>query len=265
MISHFKRPMKRLLYGYCPGFAGAFPYFGSKVYFPKNSVSFRAACDQGVFEADNVRILEALVRPDAVMFDVGANIGLMAIPVLKNEPKCRIVSFEPSMNVLPYLERTIAESAFRDRWTLVKKAVGAQTGSVTFNLSDQANSLFDGIRPTQRVATVRQVEVDLTTVDQTWRELGLPRVSNLKIDVEGAEFGVLQGARDCLRAEQPAVLLEWNRVNLAAYDCSPDRLLDFANEMNFQLFAVPGLVEITSLLQLGLHMGFTENFLLLPR
>ena len=259
-----RKSIKHWLYGSCPGFAGAFPYFGTRVYFPKRSLSFTAACAQGVFERDNLLILQSLVRPDSTYFDIGTNIGLMSVPILQHEPKCRVVSFEPSPNVVPWLQRTMAESVYRSRWTLVEKAVGAQPGRVTFSLSDQTNSLFDSIRPTQRVPTVRQVEVELTTVDETWRRLDSPRVSHIKIDVEGAELDVLRGARECLRAERPVILLEWNAQNLAAYDCPAAALLSFAREAGFQLLAVPGLAEISTPQKLALHMAFTESFLLLP-
>lgn len=259
-----RQNIKFWLYGCCPGFAGAFPYFGTRVYFPKGSLSFTAACAQGMFEYDNLRILWALVRPDSTYFDIGANIGLMAVPVLQHQPKCRVISFEPSPNVLPYLQRTVKESAYRERWTLVPKAVSAQSGKVTFTLSDQTNSLFDGIRPTHRVASVKQVEVDMTTVDESWRALGSPPVSMIKCDVEGAELDVLKGAVECLRSERPAVLLEWNAVNLAAYGCSSGSLLDFAREEKCKLFSVPRLVEIHTVQELDLHMILTESFLLVP-
>jgi FkbM family methyltransferase len=260
----FRKKIKKWLYGSCPGFAGAFPYFGTRIYFPKGSWSFHAACEQGIFEAENVRVLQSFARPDAVMFDVGANIGLMAAPILQKEEKCRIVSFEPSLNVLPFLQRTIKENPHGDRWTLIPKAVGAKSGCVTFSLSEQANSLFDGIRPTQRVATVRQVEVELTTLDETWHGMGSPPVSHIKIDVEGAELDVLRGAIGCLRKERPPILLEWNPVNLAAYGCPSSSLLNFAAEENYKLYAVPQLVEIHSAMELDLHMLFTESFLLMP-
>lgn len=257
--------IKRWLYGSCPGFAGSFPYFGTRIYFPRNSVSFLAACAEGVYEADNVRLLSALIEPDSMLFDIGANIGLMAAPVLHQQPNARVVSFEPSPNTLPFLRRTIAESAYRDRWTLVPKAVGAESGKVSFSLSDQKYSLFDGIRPTHRVATVGRAEVEMTSVDTTWTELGKPAVSVLKCDVEGGELGALSGAVECLSTMRPAVLLEWNRKNLVAYDIAPNALLHFAIENGFRVLAVPSLVEVISPKALEAHMAFTESFLLLPR
>jgi len=263
-MTSIRKKITRWFYGSCPGFAGSFPYFGSKVYFPKNSWSFLAANEQGIFEADNVRIIQALARPNAVYFDVGANIGLMALPVLQREPQCRVVSFEPSPNVLPFLRQTITECKDRDRWTLIPKAVSSKSGNVTFSISNQAESLFDGIQPTQRVATVGQVEVDMTTLDDTWRELSCPSISHMKIDVEGGELDVLRGARECIRNERPTILLEWNTENLSAYESSPSLLIDFAQEMNFQILAVPTLAEVHTAPQLALQMLFTENFILCP-
>lgn len=260
----FRKLFKYWLYGSCPGFAGAFPYFGTQVHFPRGSVSFRAACEQGIFEADNTRLLCALVEPGSHMFDVGGNIGLMAIPVLQSQPDCCVVSFEPSHNTLPWLHQTIAGSSFKERWTLIEKAVGATSGVTTFSLSDQTNSLYDGIRSTQRVACQRKVEVPITTLDDTWQSMGRPRVSVIKVDVEGGELAALQGARECLKMERPAVLLEWNRQNLAAYDCAPESLVYFASEMGFELFSLPNLVPITTQRHLKAHMVFTENFLLSP-
>ncbi|MDB6007192.1 MAG: methyltransferase, FkbM family [Prosthecobacter sp.] len=257
--------IKYWLFGKCPGLAGSFRYCGVKVRFPVGSLSFKAACQQGIFEADNVTVLQALIRPGTCMFDVGANIGLMAIPVLGADASCQVVSLDPSINVLPSLRRTIAESPFGARWTLVEKAVGAAPGTINFTLSSAANSLFDGIRPTQRVESAAQVQVEMTTLDAEWVRLGKPDVSLIKIDVEGAESEVLRGATECLRAKQPFVLLEWNRQNLAAYECPADFILQFAAEAGYEVLSVPGLNPVKNKHQLKLHMAFTENFLLSPR
>jgi FkbM family methyltransferase len=259
-----RKTIKRWLYGRCPGFAGRFPYFGVQVYFPKGSHSFDAACAQGIFEWENVRILQTFAKPGAVLFDVGANIGLMAVPVLTHNNECRVVSFEPSPHTLPYLQRTVAESPFRDRWSIVPKAVGSRSGHTSFSVSAPAESLYDGIRPTGRAATLQEVKVEMVTLDETWNDLERPEISHIKIDVEGGELDVLHGAKECLAAERPPILLEWNPVNLVAYGRNPGELLDFAAQAGYRVHATPGFTEVLGEQQLALHMAFTESFVLLP-
>jgi FkbM family methyltransferase len=259
-----RRIIKKWLFGYCPGLAGSFRYFGTRVYFPRGSLSFSAACEQGIYEADVVWLLEALVRPETTVLDIGANIGLMAIPLLAHVPSCRVISFEPSENTLPYLKKTIQESSYGQRWSLVPKAVGASSGKVAFSLSSRENSLFDGLRPTGRVPAGKTTEVEMTTIDEVWDTAGRPRVSVVKCDVEGAEMQVLRGASACLRQQKPSVLLEWNRQNLGAHDCPPKALSEFAAQNGYRLYTCPGGIRVEGALELAMHMAFTENFLLMP-
>src|SRR5689334_6078554 len=88
--------IKYWLYNSFPGLSGRFPYFGTHVHFPKDALVFRAVCDQGIFEADIVQRMVKLAQPDSMVFDVGANLGLMSVPVLEKCQTCRVVSFEPS-------------------------------------------------------------------------------------------------------------------------------------------------------------------------
>lgn len=259
-----RKIIKRWIYGSFPVTSGAFPYFGTKVYFPKKSWSFSAACSQGIFEADNVRLLQALVRPGTWFFDIGTNIGLMSIPVLKSVSAAHVLSFEPSPNVLEYLKRTIAGSPYVGRWTLVPKAVGESEGRILFSLASPEQSLFDGIKPTQRVPVCSEVELDLTTLDLEWTKLGKPEVSMIKIDVEGGELAVLRGARECLASCKPHVLLEWNTQNLFPYGHAPSALLEFARETSARVLSLPHLIEVKTEQDLILHLILTESFLLSP-
>jgi len=257
--------IKHFVHTVVPGKIGWFPYFGCKVFFPPKSLIFTMACDQGIYEAKLMKLLQGAVEADSTMFDVGGNIGLMAIPVLSAHPTVRVCSFEPSPNTLPYLAQTHAESPWRDRWEIIPRAAGAQTGEATFSIAAAEVGALDGFRNTMRAGAMREVKVPVTTLDEEWLRLGKPRVSVIKIDIEGAETMALEGACELMRAARPLVFLEWNSQNLAAYGVPSSTLLELAVGFDCDLIAVPGLVKVNTLAELRLHMVATETFLLLPR
>ncbi len=263
--THLRRSIKRWLYGSCPGFKGAFPYFGERIHFPPGSLIFDLVMAQGIFEHENLRLLQAALRPDTWAFDIGANIGLMSVPLLKAQPSVQVLSVEASPLTAGYLARTIAGSSCRDRWQLVSKALGATEGEIDFFTATGTDGVFDGMRDTGRARKSAKVKVPLTTIDALWHGLGHPAVSVVKIDVEGAEAEVLRGGRACLRTTRPVILLEWNRQNLAAYDCPTESLLAHAADLNCDVLNVPGLAPVTSPASLRLQTGMSETFLLVPR
>ena len=99
------------------------------------------------------------------------------------------------------------------RWS--PKAVGASLGKVQFSVSLPENSMFDGIKSTQRVAVAGQ---DRSRNDYARSlvagNLVSPKCQPSSVTVEGGELDVLQGARECLASQKPYVLLEWNRGEL---------------------------------------------------
>jgi FkbM family methyltransferase len=256
---------KRVLYKDVPELRGSFKYFGERVFFPRGSHLFERVFMEGVFEEKLVQALCAHVRPATVYFDVGANIGLTSVPVLVSVKDCRVVSFEPSPNSLPFLRRTRDASRHRDRWTVVGKAVADQTGRESFSLTSKRDSAFEGLAPTLRRAESAKAVVDVTTLDEEWAALGRPRVSAIKSDTEGAEMRVLRGARECIAKCKPAVFIEWNADNLKAYGVGVPELLRLAEELQLVVHSLPDVARIDDTATLLAKCRETENFVLLPR
>jgi FkbM family methyltransferase len=264
MLTDFRKKMRKWLFGKCPGFRGAFPYYGTKVYFPKNSIIFNMACDQGTYEHEIVKLLLTIVKPNSYFFDVGANIGLLSIPILFHIESCQVVSFEPSPNALPFLMRTVEESRFRNRWNVIGKVVTDNEGDIKFTISSAAQGAFDGICDTKRLGYTKKIVLPATTLDREWEQMNCPNVSTIKIDVEGADLLVLKGAKKCIQNTQPYILLEWNSLNFAPYNFKSRDLLSFANDIHYKVFSVPHLIPIDDETTLSVQMLKTENFLLVP-
>ncbi len=210
-------------------------------------------------------MLWTLTKQDTTYIDVGANIGLMSVPILAWVPSARVWSFEPSPASLVYLQRTVGVSRYRERWRVIPKAACDQVGQADFYTSIESGGAMDGFRRTGRVNGTTQAMVECTTLDRIWTEQGRPRVSCIKIDVEGSELEVLAGGERCIESERPAILLEWNAVNLRAYDRSPGILLDYARAHDFAVVSCRHFSAIETQSMLTLAMQTCENFLLLPR
>jgi FkbM family methyltransferase len=254
---------KKWLYGSCPGFAGRFPYYGTSVHFPPRATLFRAVCEHGTFEPDVTERLVQSARPDATVFDVGANIGLMAIPVLRSNPSCRVVSFEPSPNSLPFLIRTAAESAYRDRWTVVGKGLSDQCGETDFVVGRPEDAVYEGFKKSDRTSAARVVKVPITTLDEEWRQLSRPYVSSLKVDVEGAEGLVLAGGAELFHACHPDVVIEWHPPYLRRFGTPSNQLLSFARTFNYRVYTIPAGVPVDDDRTLRVQSITCQNYLLL--
>lgn len=140
--------------------------------------------------------LRAAIRPGDLVFDVGAFLGTYALFEARwSGAQGRVVAFEPSPSSFSILTRHLAMNGLRDRVDARHAAVGASVGRrllVVFEHEPYRNQLAG-------LASPGQVSVEVLTVDAVCRELG--RVPDwIRMDVQGLEFDVLQGAREAIRA-----------------------------------------------------------------
>jgi FkbM family methyltransferase len=259
-----RQRIKYALHSWCPGYTGWFRYFGARVYFPPKAWIFKLACEQGIYEAELLSLVRSLLRSNSWYFDVGANIGLMSVPIVSQRGDVKVMSFEPSPNTSPSIRRTVAEAGFGERWRLCEKAAGRSPGEMEFSYGEAHLGGFDGLRHTGRAAAVGRQKVQVTTLDQEWTQLGKPDVSFVKLDIEGAELEALAGAEEMVRQCHPWLLLEWYDGNLPPYGVSREAILDYGKSHGYDVLAVPFMTPISSPALLEVLMVRTSAFLLCP-
>jgi FkbM family methyltransferase len=145
----------------------------------------------GCYEPAVTLVYIALLTPDSVVVDIGANKGYFSLLALNRIGKGgRVVSFEPLPRNKIDLEDTRQLGGYVN-WMIEPTAVGDESGSVRFadfGISD-GRSVFGRIEPTGTLT----VRVD--TVDKAIPRLGLASVDVLKMDIEGHECKAVLGMR----------------------------------------------------------------------
>ena len=149
----------------------------------------------------------AAVRPGAIVFDVGANIGAYTVLFAQwTGAAGRVFAFEPSPRSIAGLREQLRLNDVSDRVEIVEAAVSSAPGSAAFDCggASGANALVPDAGPSADV-----IRVETTSLDAFCSARGVSP-SILKIDVEGAELDVLRGGRETLARPGLDVFVEFH-------------------------------------------------------
>ncbi len=192
-----------------------------------------------------------------VVFDVGANAGQFAENLRDAGFAGRIVSFEPSTAAHGSLSKLARRDA---NWIVAPRmALGDHDGKITLNIAgNSASSSVLPMLPSHVSADpnsryVGSETVDLRTLDSVSTEFaGNTERTFLKLDVQGSEHRVLQGAERFLN-RVTGIQLEMSLVPLYDGEHLFHQMLDDLEERGFEMWCLfPGFVDLDTgrLLQL---------------
>ncbi|MFN4008585.1 MAG: FkbM family methyltransferase [Pannonibacter sp.] len=173
------------------------------------------ALQRDIFRARNFTARAELAVADrylpegAVILDIGANIGNHALYWAFHRKARRVVCFEPAPANHALLRRNIAANGFGDRIEAHQIALGAEDGSARVAHFTARNS-GAAVMAADPNGGLRLARLDTLAAD-----LALDHVDLIKIDVEGFEAAVLQGARMFLARHRPVIFIEIFEANHA--------------------------------------------------
>ncbi|MBK3773315.1 FkbM family methyltransferase [Azospirillum brasilense] len=160
-----------------------------------------------------LRELDQFVAPGAVFIDAGANIGLYTLKAARLAgPDGIVVAVEPGTVAADRLAANVALNRFATV-RLIRKALSDRNGTAVLHHVSAGGDL-QAFSLLGDSATKEGEEVATVTLDSLVEELNLPRIDCIKMDVEGAEPMVVEGARRSLERWHPTVLFEVNSAIL---------------------------------------------------
>ena len=154
---------------------------------------------------------ETLTRSPGLFIDVGANIGHTLIDYLASSERSGYIGFEPNPQCVERVSEIIAASKAED-CAIIPTGLSDASGILSLFFdpkrgSDTGATAVDAdIRP---VNNTKAMHVAVFRFDDVAPSVvGERKVSLIKIDVEGAEFEVLQGMAETIRLHRPKILFE---------------------------------------------------------
>ncbi len=168
------------------------------------------------------------LKPGTQVVDVGASFGAYALPMAKKVgSEGKVVAFEPSVSCRSYLERSKVENRV-GQLEIISRGLSNKVGKATFVEAETPEF--------NTTSEEGDTEISVTTLNAWWNFAGQPELDLIKIDVNGMEAKVLEGATEVLDQVSPVILVAIGEKEDSFYT-----LRDTLQELNYRLFEyIPG-------------------------
>lgn len=189
------------------------------------------------------RIYESVLKPGDFAIDAGAHVGRHCIPMASGvAPLGKVFAFEPLPVCIDALRNLVTQN-YPNLSTVVdiqQLALGKADRESSFVVAEDLLA-YSGLRmreydgPTR----TRTINVHVKTIDGLF-EGCVKYIRYIKIDAEGGEFDILQGAAKILRTHRPLVTFEFGMNSARAYEVQPGMLHRFLVSLDYFIFDVEG-------------------------
>ena len=161
---------------------------------------FEAAQLEEIFYDFKGGILSKLVAaPESVVLDIGANIGNHTLYFANELHAGKIFAFEAVENTCNILRANVQLNNLQDRVEVICRGLSSGTGRASIRNYYAGNTNIGGTD-----LIVGRGNIELSALD----DFNIPKVTFMKIDVEGMELEVLQGAVETIRRSRPFIVVE---------------------------------------------------------
>ncbi len=185
------------------------------------------------YENNNLRFIVKYIRNGMQCMDVGAHFGYYSM-LLSKHFGCTVYSFEPTPYSVGILKRHIQLNNLEEKVHVEQKAISNKEGRAILYVQDTAgavsNSVVDYHHSNENKTPT---EVVTTTIDRVCEKR---YIDFIKIDTEGVEFDVLQGAIATIRRCRPVILLALHPLALETKGDSLERIWSLIRNNDYLIY-----------------------------
>jgi len=215
---------------------------------------------EGLYEPGLRNLIKKTLKPGDHFLDIGSNIGYfscLARSLVGSEGKVSVLEANPDM--ARQVEENLALNGWSGSVNIHRIAAWNKSDKLTFNLAPTGKSGMGSFR--ELGVKGRTIEVEARPLDSIFAK-SRPKVSAIKIDVEGAETQVIEGAREIIERDRPIIFLELSDQYLKQLGSSADDLVQkLSSELSYSLHSYD---ESGNTSKFSLKRSFQDNLVCYP-
>ena len=208
-----------------------------------------------------LQLTTKICQPGHTFIDVGAHIGSVTSDVLKFIPNVRVEAIEAMPDKISNLVKNFPSVNFH------ACAVGERECEATFFINTVASGYSSLNKIYGANGAIKEIKVPVKLLDSL---VQCSKVDVIKIDVEGAELGVLRGSINILNNCRPLVMFESCSTETNALGYSPQGMWEFLNSTSYMIVIPTRLAHIDNgltkegFVESNLHPRRTTNYFAVP-
>lgn len=209
-------------------------HFGDFRFKAGNRVEVQRTVDYG-YEPMALGALLFLIRPEDIVWDIGASVGLYSVHLGARAAK--VVAFEPDPATYARLKENVNLNRLEAKIDCHQLALGEKSGEL-----ELATDGLNGYAPVLAMGRLgrheQRVKITVRTIDELAGE-GFRAPSVIKIDIEGAELLALKGSENLLGSGQrPRVLfIEVHPKFLPNFGGTEEEVRELLRRKNYQVIS----------------------------
>ena len=190
------------------------------------------------FEACLLDLADYFIKEDTTIIDVGANIGIYSLYFSKKHPSCQVHSYEPVSFVFKSFKKSMEINSLTNLHPYLM-GVGSDCAETEIYAATEASynkGLSSIMKNFDLNETYVKEKINVITLDSHIKKYN--RVSFIKIDVQGLEKNVLDGASKIIKRDKPVIIFEHSDLYFKSPLETRKHISDLFSLQNYQIYII---------------------------
>jgi FkbM family methyltransferase len=186
-----------------------------------------------------IDVMRKILKKDSVCIDIGCHKGEIMDQMIKFSPLGNHFGFEP----IPWLFENLLEKYKGKNVKIYPQAVGNIEKKSSFKIVKNALA-YSGLKNREyaiKNPEIIEIEINQVTLNDVFSNLN--KLDLIKIDVEGGEYHVIEGAKELIKKLKPALLFEFGKGSAEFYESTPEKMFDLLAELNMNIFLLISFIK----------------------